>query len=159
MAFVDQFLSRFYRSSEKRSGARPVSLEADQVRATFEQAQHAHDAYTWALCVLGSVHLSQLEEAVLRAYYLWLSPAHVAIIERRFGRDRGPVSTSKVEPGSSPPEAADLQSYCDWSQLAKHVGLTGRHARRVAMATWGAARDRVSEALASRGLTGPQEVE
>lgn len=146
---TDQFLARYYRASERRASPRAASIEAE-VRSTYEQAEEAQSHYTWALCVLQAVKLDPIEDAVLRHYYLGLSNAHYAIIERRFSKQTKSVQAKPVPHHGSPPDAADLQSYCDWGLLCDQVGIFGRNRVRVAQRLWGEARDRVAEALEAR---------
>lgn len=153
---TDAFLSRFYRASERRGSPRTVSLETRaHGGVTLEQAEHAADAYVWALCLVSAAGLTALEADVLRTYYLWLTPAHVSIVERRWGNTAS-VEVAVTPYRGTPLEAADLQSFCDWGKLAAFCGLMGRGARGRAVDAWSTGRAKVAEVLAVRGVLGAE---
>jgi len=134
---VDRFLRAYFATSDRRSRPGCVSVEARGPGATLEQAANAEARHVFALTVMGHLERSQclapVHIWVLRRYYLWLNPQHVALL--RMG-DTG-RHTMSIGAGESPPpgvglEESDLQSWCDWAALARDVGLkNGRDAQRV----------------------------
>lgn len=159
---TDAFLLAYFAASERRASPRTVSLETRaEGGGTLEQAQHADARYTWALAVMGPVEraLTPRQLAVLRGYYLRLTPAHVSIVARTWRGAQGVVSASPLRPGDTPLPAADLQSMCDWHALASAVGIVGRFAAGDARRMWSEARGVVDEALRARGIVGVVDAE
>ncbi len=159
---VDAFLLAYFRASERRASPRTVSMETRaEGGGTLEQALYADARYTWGLAVMSGIErgLTPAHLAVLRGYYLSLTPAHVSIVAKRWDGAVGLVSTERLAPGDTPLPAADLQSMCDWSTLARAVGFRGRFAAGEARKLWREARDEVAAALSARGIVGGGIVE
>jgi hypothetical protein len=96
----------------------------------------------------GSGRLSPTHVEVLRRYYLSLDNRHMVLL-RASGDGRHAIA---VGPGESPPrdvgvEESDLQSWCNWSALAREVGLKDYKA---AQRTWRRGREVVQEELERR---------
>ena len=133
MVSVDLFLRRYFATCARRARPGCVSLEARSGGGTLEQAQDAEAAHIYALTVMGKLEregrLTPQCVNVLQRYYLGLSNDHVVMSKACMtGR-----STVHLNPGESPPpgiEAEDLQSFCNWSRLARDVGLKNAKAAR-----------------------------
>ena len=149
---VDLFLRAYFATTQRRSSARCVSMEAMGPSATLEQAQDAEGRHLFALTVMGHLERTQalapVAVEVLRRYYLSLNPQHVVLLRAGMvGR-----YTITLGPGESPPpnvgiEADDLQSWCDWAAVARDTGLkSGRTAQKV----WWSARQVVQAELERR---------
>ena len=152
---ADRFLLRHFRESARRGAPLVASMETRSDRGiTLEQRHEADAAYVWSLCVLARLQrsgaLSAQVLAVLRAYYLRLTPEHASIVERRWGRGDGAsrVTVSILGTGGEPDVAADLQSQCDWTALARACDVRGR---RAAQEMWTQGRAVVREELERRG--------
>lgn len=154
---VDLFLRRYFSTSARRARPGCVSLEARTGGSTFEQAQDREASHLFALSVMGHLEragtLTPTSVEVLRRYYLHLSDEHVVLLKACGGGRH----TMSIGAGESPPpdvgvEESDLQSFCNWTKLARAVGIpSAKLARKV----WGDARQAVWLELERRRSASP----